>query len=66
MVELVATAHQSADAFPVTRACQALGLSRATYYRWQRDGACGHLGHGAACPASRPSPWRGPPTGIAG
>lgn len=33
MVELVATAQQSADAFPVTRVCQALALSRATYYR---------------------------------
>jgi putative transposase len=33
--ELVATAHSSADAFPVTRVCQALGLSRATSYRWQ-------------------------------
>jgi transposase InsO family protein len=35
MLELVATAQQSADAFPLTRMCQALGLSRATYYRWQ-------------------------------
>ena len=35
MVELVATAQPSADAFPVTRLCQTLGLSRATYYRWQ-------------------------------
>jgi putative transposase len=35
MVELVATAQQSADAFPVTRMCQTLGLSRATYDRWQ-------------------------------
>jgi transposase InsO family protein len=35
MVELVAAAQQSADASPVTRACQTLGLSRATYYRWQ-------------------------------
>jgi putative transposase len=35
MPELLATAHSSADAFPVTRVCQVLGLSRATYYRWQ-------------------------------
>lgn len=35
MVELAATAQSSADAFPVTRMCQTLGLSRATYYRWQ-------------------------------
>jgi putative transposase len=35
MVELAATAQSSADAFPVTRRCQTLGLSRATYYRWQ-------------------------------
>ncbi len=35
MVELAATAQSSADAFPVTRMCQTLGLSRATYYGWQ-------------------------------
>jgi putative transposase len=35
MIELVAAARQSADAPPVTRMCQTLGLSRATYYRWQ-------------------------------
>jgi putative transposase len=35
MVDLVATAQQAAAALPVTRGCQALGLSRATYYRWQ-------------------------------
>ena len=35
MVELVATAQPSAEAFPVTRMCQTLGLSRATYDRWQ-------------------------------
>jgi hypothetical protein len=35
MVELVATAQQSAGAFPITRMCQTLGLSRATYDRWQ-------------------------------
>jgi putative transposase len=35
MVELVAAAPQSADAFPVTRMGQTLGLSRATSYRWQ-------------------------------
>ena len=33
-MELVATAQSAADALPVTRVCQALGLSRATYYRW--------------------------------
>ena len=36
MLELVATAQSSAEALPVTRACQALGLSRAAYYRWPR------------------------------
>jgi putative transposase len=35
MVELVATAQQAAEAAPVTRSCQALALSRATYYRGQ-------------------------------
>jgi hypothetical protein len=35
MVELVATARQSADTFPVTPVCRALALSRATSYRWQ-------------------------------
>jgi putative transposase len=35
MADLVATAQQAAAALPVTRGCQALGLSRATYYRWQ-------------------------------
>jgi putative transposase len=35
MRELLATAQASADAIPVTRGCHALGLSRATYYRWQ-------------------------------
>jgi putative transposase len=35
MVELVATAQQSVAAAAVTRVCQALALSRATYYRWQ-------------------------------
>jgi putative transposase len=35
MVDLVATAQQAAPALPVTRGCQALGLSRAAYYRWQ-------------------------------
>jgi hypothetical protein len=35
MVELVGTARQAAAALPVTRAGQALALSRATYYRWQ-------------------------------
>jgi putative transposase len=34
MVELVATAQESADALPLTHVCQALALSRATYYRW--------------------------------
>jgi putative transposase len=34
MLDLVATAQASADALPVTRVCQTLGLSRATYYRW--------------------------------
>jgi putative transposase len=35
MCELVATAQSSADALPVRRVCQALGLSRATYDRWR-------------------------------
>jgi putative transposase len=35
MVEPMATAQQAAGAFPVTWVCQALALSRATYYRWQ-------------------------------
>jgi putative transposase len=35
MRELLATAQVSADAIPVTRVCHALGLSRATYDRWQ-------------------------------
>jgi len=35
MIEFVAMAQHSADAFPVTRLYQALGLSRATYDRWQ-------------------------------
>lgn len=38
MRELVAMAQASADALPVTRVCQALRLSRATYYRWQEAG----------------------------
>ena len=36
MLELVATAQSSADVLPVTRVCQALGLSRAAYDRWPR------------------------------
>jgi putative transposase len=35
MLELVATAQQSAEAVPLTWVCQALAVSRATYYRWQ-------------------------------
>jgi putative transposase len=38
MLELVAAAQQPAEAFPVTRVCQALVLSRATYYRWRVAG----------------------------
>jgi putative transposase len=38
MHALVATAKQSPAAFPVTRGCQALALSRATYYRWHGAG----------------------------
>jgi putative transposase len=36
MAALVATAQQAAEDVPVTRGCQALALSRATYYRGQR------------------------------
>ena len=35
MSELVAIAQQSAEAVPLTRLCQALAVSRATYDRWQ-------------------------------
>ena len=35
MVQLVAAAQQAPRALPVTRLCQALPLSRATYYRWR-------------------------------
>lgn len=35
MIALVATAQQSAEVVPLTRVCQALAVSRATYYRWQ-------------------------------
>jgi putative transposase len=35
MSELGAIAQQSAEAVPLTRLCQALAVSRATYYRWQ-------------------------------
>jgi putative transposase len=38
MLEPVAAAQQSAEALPVTRVCQALVLSRATYYRWRATG----------------------------
>ena len=38
MGELIATAHSLADTLPMTRICQALGLSRATYYRWKEVG----------------------------
>jgi putative transposase len=38
MGELIATAHSLADTLPMTRICQTLGLSRATYYRWQEVG----------------------------
>jgi putative transposase len=36
MLDLIATAQSLADALPVTRVCQTLGLSRAAYYRWPR------------------------------
>jgi putative transposase len=35
MVQLVATMPHTPPTFPVTRLCQALALSRATYYRWR-------------------------------
>ena len=35
MRELIATAHSWAGTLPMTRSCQAFGLSRATYDRWQ-------------------------------
>jgi putative transposase len=38
MLELVAAAQQSAAAVSVTRACRALALGRATYYRWRVAG----------------------------
>jgi putative transposase len=38
MGELIATAHSLADTLPMTRICQALGLSRAPYYRWKEVG----------------------------
>jgi transposase InsO family protein len=38
MRELFMTVPSSADTLPVRRLCQALGLSRATYYRWQEAG----------------------------
>lgn len=38
MVPRMATAHESADALPVTRICHALSLGCATYDRWQRAG----------------------------
>jgi putative transposase len=38
MLELVATAQESANALPVTWICQTLGLGRATYYRWRAAG----------------------------
>jgi putative transposase len=38
MLDLVATAQESADAPPVTRICHALRLERATYYRWRAAG----------------------------
>jgi transposase InsO family protein len=38
MRDLLAMAQASADAIPVTRVCHALGLSRATSYRWRTVG----------------------------
>lgn len=38
MLTLVATAKQPPAGFPVTRGCQALALSRATYDRWRGAG----------------------------
>jgi putative transposase len=38
MLELVATAQESADALPVARICQTLSLGHATYYRWRAAG----------------------------
>ncbi len=38
MLDLVATAQEAADAPPVTRICHALGLERATSYRWRAAG----------------------------
>jgi putative transposase len=35
MIELIITAPQAPATLPVTRRCQVLGLSRATYYRWR-------------------------------
>jgi putative transposase len=38
MIELITTTCQALPTSPVTRLCQALTLSRATYYRWQAAG----------------------------